>query len=186
MANNADHPTYRHNVGGKEPDGKPTRLGKWTFGTKMVRDVVLSHLSGNVLNACAGKTDLSEYKRGVDIHRNDLNTDIDADSHYDVQTLDEHFSAESFDTVILDPPFDAGRGEKLYEGMHANDYIAARNAVAPLLKRGGVYIELGWNSWGLAGKDGYERVESHHYRQPFKGDVWLLVDRKVNQRTLSE
>jgi len=186
MVENADYPTFRKNVGGKEPSGKPTKIGKWTFGTKMVRDVIVSHMHGDVLNACAGKTDLSEYKRGVDIHRNDLNEDIPADTHHDVLTIDEHFEPESFDTVIFDPPFNARLSEKLYEGMHANDYIAARDAVAPLLKRGGVHIELGWNSWGQAGRDGWERVEAHHYRQPFKGDVWLVVDRKVNQRRLTD
>lgn len=184
MAINTNYPTYRHNIGGKEPDGKPTRLGKWTFGTKMVRDVVLSHLDGDVLNACAGKTDLSEYKRGVEIVRNDLNPDIPADSHHDAQTLDEHYETESFDAVINDPPFDTGRADKLYEGYDASGYMSIREALSSLVKRGGIYIELGWNSWGLAGKDGWKRVEDHHFRQPFKGDVWLVVDRRINQKTL--
>jgi len=186
MARNTEYPTYSHNVGGKEPDGKPTRIGKWTFQTSMVRQVVLGHLSGRVLNACAGKTRLEEYCRGVDVVRNDLNTDIQADHHRDAQTLDEHLEHESFDVVINDPPFDSGRSEKLYEGMHANDYISLRDGLGKLVAKGGLYIELGWNSWGLAGKDEYERVECHHYRQPFKGDVWLVVDRKINQQTLAE
>jgi hypothetical protein len=175
-----------HNVGGKEPDGKPTRLGKWTFGTKMVRDVVVDHLSGAVLNACAGKTRLSQYVRDVNIIRNDLNPDIPADSHYDVRTIDEHYQLESFDVVINDPPFDAGRGEKLYEGFHASGYIDARDALSPLVRPGGVYIELGWNSWGLGDKDGWEREEHHLYRQPFKGDVHLVVERRIDQRSVSD
>jgi len=175
-----------HNVGGKEPDGKPTRIGRWTFGTKMVRDVALRHLHGDVLNACAGKTDLSDYIRGVNITRNDLNTDIPAKTHHDVRTIDQHYTAESFDVVINDPPFDANRGEKLYEGFHASGYIEAREALAPLVKRGGIYIELGWNSWGLAGKNGWERIEHHLFRQPFKGDVHLVVEQKIDQRELSD
>jgi len=186
MAKNTEYLTYMHNVGGKEPDGKPTRLGRWTFGTKMVRDIVVSNLSGDVLNACAGKTDLSEYVRGVDITRNDINPDIPADTHHDVQTLDKHFGPETFDVVINDPPFDANRGEKLYEGFHASGYIDAREALAGLVKRGGVYIELGWNSWGLAGKDGWERQEHHLFRQPFKGDVHLVVEQRIDQRSVLE
>jgi hypothetical protein len=177
------YPVYLHNVGGKEPDGKPTRIGKWTFATKMVRDIVLDHVHGRVLNACAGQTELE--KRGCTFVRNDLNEDIDADYHYDVRDLDEHLEPESFDSVILDPPFDPGRAEKLYEGWHGQDYSDARDAVAELVRPGGTVVELGWNSWSLGDKDGWERQEWHMFRQAsFKGDVHLVVDRRVNQRTL--
>ncbi len=186
MARNTDYPTYMHNVGGKEPDGTPTRIGKWTFSTKMVRNIVIEHLEGRVLNACAGKTDLSKYKRDVDIVRNDLNPDIPADIHHDVKTLDEYFGSEKFDTVINDPPFDAGRGEKLYEGFHASGYIEARESLSNLVVKGGKYIELGWNSWGLAGKDGWGRLEHHLFRQPFKGDVHLVVERRINQQSVGD
>ena len=160
-----------------------TRINRWTFQNRKMRQWVEQRLQGRVLNACAGKTKLVHDH---EIVRNDIDEDRDADLHVDVRELHRHLEAGTFDSAILDPPFDAGRGEKLYEGMHANDYIAAREALAPLVKRGGLYIELGWNSWGLAGKDDWERVEAHHYRQPFKGDVWILVDRRIDQRTLFE
>jgi hypothetical protein len=177
------YPIYLHNVGGKEPDGTPTRLGKWTFGTEMVRQVVLDHVSGRVLNACAGMTILQ--KRGTEFVRNDIDEDRDADLHVDVREIHHYFDAESFDAAILDPPFDPGRAAKLYEGWHGQEYANARDAVAELVCPGGTVVELGWNSWSLADKDGWERVEHHLYRQSsFKGDVHLTVDRKVNQRTL--
>lgn len=174
-----------HNVGGKEPDGKPTRIGRWTFATKMVRDEVLSALpaEGRVLNACAGETKLQ--KRGVEFVRNDIDSSIGADYHRDVRELGEVFRRESFDGVVLDPPFDPGRAAKLYEGMHGHEYSAARDELAPLVKPGGVAVELGWNSWSFGDKDGWEWVEHHLFRQAsFKGDVHLAVARKVNQRTL--
>lgn len=180
----ASYPVHIHNVGGKEPDGKPTRIGKWTFGTRMVRQVVLDAVSGRVLNACAGQTKLSEYKRGCEFVRNDLNPEMDADYHRDVRDLGEVFDVESFDAVVNDPPFDSGRAEKLYEGFHASEYMNIRNTLAPLVKPGGTYVELGWNSWGLGDVDGWERQEHHIYRQPFKADVHLVVDRKINQQTL--
>jgi len=183
LTSTESYPIYLHNVGGKEPNGKPTRIGKWTFSTKMVRDVVLDSCSGRVLNACAGETHLK--KRGCEFVRNDINDDIDADSHVDVRSIDEAYEAESFDAVILDPPFDPGRAEKLYEGMHASGYSDARTAVTELVRPGGVVIELGWNSWSLADKDGWERVEHHLYRQSsFKADIHLTVDRRINQTTL--
>ena len=133
------YPIIIHNVGGKEPDGKPTRIGKWTFSTKMVRDVVLDHVDGRVLNACAGETKLE--KRGCEFVQNDIDESVDADTHADVRSMDEYYELESFDSAILDPPFDPGRGAKLYEGMHANGYVAARDAVAELVRPGGVVVE---------------------------------------------
>jgi|GEM_PF-1363417 len=177
------HPVYLHNVGGKEPDGKPTRLGKWTFATRMVRDIVLDHVSGRVLNACAGKTRLQ--KRGCEFVRNDIDEDRDADLHVDVREIHEHLEQETFDAAVLDPPFDPGRAAKLYEGWHGQEYSNARDAVAELVAPGGTVVELGWNSWSLSDKNDWEPVEHHLFRQSsFKADVHLTVDRKVNQQTL--
>jgi len=186
VAQNTDYPTYMHNVGGKEPDGKPTRIGKWTFETKMVRDVVVDNLEGDVLNACAGKTRLEDYCRGVNILRNDINPSVPATLHEDAQTLDEHLEGNTFDVVVNDPPFDSGRADELYAGMHASDYIDLRQTLGKLVKRGGTYIELGWNSWGMGDTDGWQRLEHHLYRQPFKGDVHLVVEKKIDQRTVGE
>lgn len=173
-----------HTVGGKEPSGKPTRIGRWTFATKMVRDVVLDAVDGRVLNACAGKTKLQ--KRGCEFVRNDLDDEIDAKTHVDVREIDDVYEPESFDAAILDPPFDPGRAAKLYEGFHGQEYSNARDAVGRLVRRGGVVVELGWNSWSLSDKDGWESVDHHIFRQAsFKGDVHLTVDRKVNQQTLA-
>jgi hypothetical protein len=176
-------PIYLHNVGGKEPDGTPTRVGKWTFATKMVRDVVLDHVDGRVLNACAGQTRLQ--KRGCEFVRNDIDEEREADLHVDVREIHQHLEAETFDAAILDPPFDPGRAEKLYEGWHGQEYSTARDAVAEVVAPGGTVIELGWNSWSLSDKDGWEAVEHHLYRQSsFKADIHLTVDRKINQQRL--
>jgi hypothetical protein len=176
---------YRWKVGGKEPDGKPTRIGKWTFATKMVRDVVLDHVGGRVLNACAGETKLSNYKRGCEFVRNDLDESIPADSHVDVREIHHEYGDGSFDAAVLDPPFDPGRAAKLYEGWHGSEYSSARDAVGQLVKPGGTVVELGWNSYGLGDKDGWERQAWYIYPQAsFKGDVHLTVDRRINQQTL--
>jgi len=189
LESSTGYPVYRWKVGGKEPDGTPTRIGKWTFQTRMVRDIVLDHIDGRVLNACAGETHLSEYKRGVEFVRNDIDESRDADYHYDVRIIDrmlEH-EWESFDAVVFDPPFDPGRAAKLYEGWHATEYTNARTAVGNLVKPGGVVVELGWNTYGLGDADGWEREAWYDYPQAsFKGDVHLTVDRKINQTGLND
>ena len=180
---------YRRKVGGSEPCGKPTRIGAWTFETKMVRDIVLDHIDGRVLNACAGKTHLEDYKRGIDVVRNDIDESKDADHHYDVRILDWVLDEdwESFDAVVFDPPFDPGRAAKLYEGWHANQYIKTRRGLANFVKPGGRVVELGWNSYGLGDADGWEREAWYVYPQaPFKGDVHLTVDKKINQTTTDD
>lgn len=177
------YPVYRWKVGGKEPDGKPTRIGKWTFATKMVRDVVLDHVHGRVLNACAGETNLQ--KRGCEFVRNDIDEDRDADTHVDVREVHHHYESGSFDSAILDPPFDPGRAAKLYEGWHGQEYCTARDAVGEVVRPGGTVVELGWNSYGLGDKDGWKREAWYVYPQAsFKGDVHLTVDRRINQTTL--
>jgi hypothetical protein len=176
-----EYPVIIHNVGGKEPNGKPTRIGKWTFATKIVRDVVLDNIDGRVLNSCAGQTRLESHKRGVETVRNDLNPEVNADLHVDAQNIDEHFDDGSFDSVVHDPPFNTDRADKLYEGYAAQDYMAMRRALKPLVDKGGTFVELGWNSWGLSGFDDWKRVAHHIYRQPFKADIHLVVDERINQ-----
>lgn len=183
-------PVYRWKVGGREPDGKPSRIGKWTFATKMVRDIVLDAVHGRVLNACAGDTKL--HKRGCEFVRNDIDEDRDADYHYDVRDLHKHLPAESFDCAVLDPPFDPGRAAKLYEGWHGQEYSHARDAVGALVRPGGTVVELGWNSYSLSDvndpkRPSWEREEWYIYPQAsFKGDVHLTVDRRVNQTRLTD
>lgn len=175
------------NIGGKEPDGKPAAIGRWTFQTKKVRDVLLPYLDGRVLNAFAGKTHLADYKRGISEVRNDLNPEIDADYHLDAADLGERFDDESFDVVVLDPPFDQSQADEHYGSMHARDMGDVRKAVAPLVKRGGRIVEFGWNLWGAADYfKQWEREEKLLFRRgiPDRQPVLMVVDRRINQTTL--
>lgn len=178
------YPVEVHRLGGRDRDGSPSFLGRWTFDTWEVREVVEDSLSGRVLNACAGKTRLRHG--GGEIIRNDINDDIPADSRHDVCCIDEHYATDSFDTVIFDPPFDAGQAEKRYEGFHAKDITAARDALSKLVSPGGVMIEFGWSSHGAAAFEGWSREELHIFqRGPCLPDVFGFVDR-YHQRSLNE
>lgn len=135
------------NIGGKEPDGKPASIGRWTFQTKKVRDTVLPYLEGRVLNAFAGKTKLSDYKRGIVETRNDLNPEHDADYHVDAALLGYLFDEGSFDVAVLDPPYSQTQADEHYDGLHARDMGQVRKSVAPLVKTGGRIVELGRSLW---------------------------------------
>lgn len=168
-----------HPVGGREPDGSASAIGRWTFRTKIVRDVVEDALEGRVLNACAGQTALTHG--GGEIIRNDVNPDVNADHHLDICSLDGSvFEARSFDTVVLDPPFDQSNAEKHYEGWHASDLAAARENLAKLVRPGGRLIELGWNSHGATAFDGWARDALHLFqRGPCLPDMFCTIDQRV-------
>jgi len=164
-------------VGGSEPDGTPTTIGKFTFKTKLVRDRVCDHLKGKILNACAGETILPHQ----DTVRNDINGDRPAlDSNYDVTETSDKFPDRGFDTVIFDPPFYVKNSERHYEGWHVSEIAAARDELTELVAPGGVLIEFGWSSHSVSSWDGWEPDAIYLFqRGPTIPDVFMTVDRKI-------
>lgn len=171
-------------IGGKEPNGKPACIGRWTFQTRKVREELLDKLHGRVLNACAGQTHLS--KNGIDVVRNDLNPDIEADYHVDITDIDTVFDDHSFDVVVLDPPFDQTQSDELYDGLHARDVGTARKKLAALVKPGGSIVEFGWSTWSSSDYfQSYENDCTVHFKRaiPERRPVFMTADR-LTQTTL--
>lgn len=180
LATSGEYDLQIHPVGGREPDGSPAAIGRWTFQTKVVREVVEDAIGGRVLNACAGPTRLTNG--GGEMVRNDINPDIEADYHKDICELgDEPFDGKRFDGCVIDPPFDQTNAEKHYEGWHAGDIAAARENLSEIIKPGGVMVECGWNSHGIGiADDAWDREALHiFYRGPCLPDMFLTVDRKT-------
>lgn len=168
-------------IGGRNADGSPAAISKWTFETDLVRNRVCDYLSGRVLNACAGKTELPH----PNIVRNDINGEMpNLDSQQDVATLRECYQDGAFDAVVFDPPFDLTQAETHYEGIHVSDITAARDELAELVAPGGVLIEFGWSSHSVSSWRGWEPEQMWLFqRSPTVPDVFATVDRKI-QRTL--
>jgi hypothetical protein len=149
-------------------------LSRWNFEYEPARSIVEEYTSGRTLNACAGKTKL---QHDAEIVRNDLNPDRDADTHYDVAEIADHFPACSFETVIFDPPFDEKQAETKYDGLHAMDVCAALEQFNELVAPGGHVISFGWNSWGMGSFSAFERIETTLLqRGPIHRDVIVTVD----------
>lgn len=166
------------NIGGKEPDGKPAAIGRWTFQTRKVRDEVIARIDGRVLNPFAGKTHLE--KRGVETVRNDLNPAMDADYHMDAADLADEFGPESFDWVVLDPPFSQKQADEHYDSLHATDLGTVRRNLAPLVKPGGGMIEFGFSMWAAADYlDKWVDDEVVLFRRaiPDRPPIFMVVDR---------
>jgi hypothetical protein len=178
--NSEGYPISVHTMGGRDREDRPNFIGRWTFQPRPIRDLVEDALEGRVLNATAGKTRLDHDQVVV---RNDINPDIPADIRHDVTVIDEHLETHSFDTVVLDPPFDTSQADKRYEGFHARDIKAARDALDELVAPGGVFIEFGWSSRGVGCRQQWDREALHLFQRMNLPDVFASIDRKA-QTTL--
>jgi len=166
--------------GGTNRDGSKRVFGRWTFEYQPAREFVESHLSGRVLNACAGKCYL---EHGEEIVRNDLNPDRDAEYHVDVVNIADVFGPQSFDTVVFDPPFDDLQAEDKYDSLRADSVLEAFGQFAQLVRPRGCVITFGWNSWGMRSHPSFEREETVLFqRGPVKRDVIATVDQRTSGR----
>ena len=149
---------------------------KWTFRADKIRHWVESHLKGDVLNACAGKTKLDHSS----IHRNDINPERDADTHYNVLELDEHLPPNSFDVVVYDPPFSKKQADSSYDGISVADEGEAMRVFDQLLRPGGVVIKMGFSTTCMPGNLVYVRKEVAIFNTLGRMNDWLgVVDQRM-------
>lgn len=152
------------------------RASTWTFSDPSVKAWVESRLEGRVLNLFAGKTKLNH---DGEIVRVDINEERDADHYFDALHVRDHFAVESFDTVLLDPPFSEIQSRKHYDGEHAGKFKHIRDEVAEVVRPSGKTLTFGYHSTGMATTRGFEKEEllliNHGGRFP---DTIGSVDRR--------
>ena len=129
---------------------------RWTFSSDKIREWVEARLEGRVLNACAGKTKLAHDH---EIVRNDIDEDRDADTHIDVCEIGDHFDAESFGTIVYDPPFSQNQANRSYDGKQVGDDALAKRQFDELLAPGGRVIQFGFTTTCMPMSLGYGRQE---------------------------
>jgi hypothetical protein len=147
---------------------------RWTFGAQKIRDWVESQLDGRVLNACAGKTQLTH---DGSIVRNDINPKIDADYHVDVRDLPAVLEPESFDVIVLDPPFSERQSATTYD--RKDDTLPTVTELArvvdALLKPGGRVIRLGYTTTLMPPGEEYTLEEIAVWNTLGRQHDWLGV-----------
>lgn len=156
---------------------------KWTFSVDAMRKAVETHLEGRVLNLFAGQTKLNHTD---EIVRNDINEDIDADYHVDAVEVGDVFDENSFQTVILDPPFSIRNAILKYDGEHVGKWNLVADGVEQVLQPGGVVVSFGHNSTGLSQSRGFKKENIYLFNH--KGghhDTICTVERQMNN-TLEE
>jgi len=151
---------------------------RWTFECDKIRHWVESHLHGDVLNACAGKTKL---EHDGDIHRNDINPERDADTHFDVLKLTEHIEPNSFDVIVHDPPFSKNQADSTYDGIQPADEAQAMREFDQLLRQGGKVIKFGFSTTCMPGSMDYTRQEVAIFNTLGRMNDWLgTVDKRMS------
>jgi len=151
---------------------------KWTFKSDKIRRWVESHLEGRVLNACAGKTELSH---SAEIHRNDYNPEREADTHHDVVEIAEYFEPNTFDTVVFDPPFSAAQADSSYDGVQVAEIGQAMREFDQLLRGNGKVIMFGFTTTCMPGEMDYKREEVAIFNTLGRMNDWLgTVDRRMS------
>jgi len=147
---------------------------RWTFGAQKLRDWVESQLEGRVLNACAGQTHLNHDGTIV---RNDITPEIDADYHVDVRDLTDVLEAESFDVIVLDPPFSERQSTTTYgrEDTTLPSVSELARVVDALLKPGGRVIRLGYTTTLMPPRAEYALEEVAVWNTLGRQHDWLSV-----------
>lgn len=152
---------------------------KWTFQSDKIRHWVEERLQGRVLNACAGKTKLAHDH---EIVRNDIDEDRDADLHVDVCEIAEHLEAESFDTIVYDPPFSQNQSNRSYDGKDVGDDALAKRQFDELLRPGGRVIQFGFSTTCMPMALEYTRREAAIWNTLGRCNDYLsVVDEKPGE-----
>ena len=158
---------------------------KWTFQCPAVRKWVEKRLSGKVLNACAGETQLSHNDK---IHRNDVNEDRPANTHYNLKELHKHIDGP-FDTVVYDPPWSVFQVNDKYEGRGQDTIkqstLMAR-AIDDLTESGSVVLSFGYTINMLPTSMNFELVDAAVFTIPGPGKDFFGAKHVKKNKTLDE
>jgi len=174
-----------------------------TFEVTEIKNWVLDRLNGRVLNACCGPTQLQYQGQ---IHRNDIDPEVPANTHVDVARLAAELEPESFDTILFDPPWSLYQANMRYDGNHvtkgntaikiddlpqeiARDKTQvgharlAKDGFDYLLASGGTVIQLSYNGTCMPRRLQYEQVERVMFDPYGEGKTLIgSVDKKVQTK----
>lgn len=119
------------------------------------------------------KVSIDPFARNKDwaTHTNDLNPATTAQHHMDAEDFLKQLKAGGVvaDLVIFDPPYSPRQISECYKsvgrevGMKGTQsallYQRVRDAIVPVIGRGGIVLSFGWNTVGMGKRHGFEQVE---------------------------
>lgn len=116
-------------------------LNRYTFSVRPIRNWVLQHCQGLVLNLFAGPTMLE-----VNEVRNDIDPGMPAHFHMDALEFLQHWTGGPFDTILLDPPYAYRKSMELYNGFVSSPFRRLKDEAARHISEGGRVITFGYHS----------------------------------------
>lgn len=116
-------------------------LHRYTFSVRPIRQWVESKCVGKTLNLFAGKTKLN-----LDEIRNDVDPEMNAKYKKDALEFVRQWKGYRFDTILLDPPYSYRKSMELYNGKRMSPFAKLKDAIVPILNRGGRVITFGYHS----------------------------------------
>lgn len=155
----------------------------WTFQHDSIRRYVEQHLQGRVLNLFAGKTRL---RHGGEIITNDIDPGIDSDYQFDATEVRAYFEPCTFDTVILDPPYNVRKAREKYDGQHVGLFTRVKDQVAEIVRPGGKTLHFGYDSTGMSPSRGFEKTEICLINHKGDHNDTICVIERRTQTKLSE
>jgi hypothetical protein len=118
---------------------------KWTFTIKPIKQLLLEEIESNVwVDPFAGENSPAKYK-------NDIDTNINVESHMDALDFLKQFDINFADGVLYDPPYSITQarmyGKKEFASMKY--WKQCKDEIARIIKPKGKAICFGWSSMGL-------------------------------------
>ena len=138
---------------------------KWTFEQPKLKEYVESWCtpSGEILNLFAGKVRLSEniHEVRVDLSE-EFNPNVVMDAYeYVKMIIDRQKTTNTdctYDTVILDPPYNLRKAREKYEGKYIGSFTKIKNILGELLPPTGRVITLGYDTVGMSKSRGFKKI----------------------------
>ncbi len=108
---------------------------------------------------------------GWAVYTNDLNPETSAEYHMDADSFINLLAADGIkaDVILFDPPYSSQQVKEVYAGIgrrfgkeeniNSIRWTKEKNAIQQICKQGTVVLSFGWNSTGMGGKRGFEKVE---------------------------
>lgn len=153
---------------------------KWTFLDKNTIRFISKYIpfKSKILIPFAGKFRFGNID-GSKFYYNDINPNLNANHHIDAYKLVWLYKQNSFDCIIADPPYSIRKAVEVYKNKKHMKLFRFHESMDWLLRPGGIYIELGYDSSGL---NGYENIALGIYNPGIKiHDVLIIIQKKPNQ-----
>lgn len=128
-----------------------TNLKRYTFQSPKIKEWVEENSQGLVLNLFAGKTILNLQETRVDINKT-----MKADYYMDALDFVCNVAHNnSFDTIILDPPYSYRKAMEMYKGHYSSKFKLIADNILKILHEGGKIISFGYHSTFMGKKRGF-------------------------------